>query len=114
MSDNVMSTGFFAILSNPIEDEEEREELGERLYDEGSLHLNYEGTLVFSDERSDGYGINFAGNGNVRGFIDEVETAGLEIVKGSVLAYSCYWYNGTDSDMSELTLERYRKELGWF
>jgi hypothetical protein len=113
MSDNVMSTGFMAVLKTPFG--EERDEKDEWLYEQGSdLRINYEGTMVYSDVRSDGYGLTIhTANPSTTNpsFIDECTKLGLEVDSSTIRGYSCYWYNGSDSDMGMLTVEKYMKKL---
>ena len=114
MSENVASSGFFAILKTPF-NEDAREEKEEILYDNDTeLSLNYEGTLVFSDVRGEEYGLHIgsANTGDKQAFIDKCKENGLEIDEESIRPYNCIWYNGSDSDMSDLTLEKYQKHLG--
>jgi hypothetical protein len=114
MSDNVMSSGFMAVLQTPFS-EEDREEKDEWLYEQQSnLHINYEGTMVFSDNRSDGYGLTIhtdSAKAIDTGFVQDCDKLGLEIDSSTIRGYSCYWYNGSDSDMGMLTLEQYRKKI---
>jgi hypothetical protein len=114
MSDNVMSSGFMAVLQTPFT-EENREEKDEWLYEQQSnLRINYEGTMVFSDNRSDGYGLSIHTNSAQaidQGFVQDCNKLGLTIDPNTIRGYSCYWYNGSDSDMNMLTLEKYMKRL---
>lgn len=116
MSENVYSTGFFAILSLPMNDEDS-EILNEKLYDNGSnLRINYEGTLVYSNHTGCMYGLNIEGdknNNNKKDFIKECAVLNLNIDKKSIKSYNCIWYNGVDSDMAMLELEEYRKKIKW-
>ena len=111
MSEDVMSSGLFAILSKPITNESDREELSEHLYDTRSgLHINYEGTLVYSDARGSPYGISFGMASHPSSdFVCDCATQGLDIDDSSIRPYSCLWYNGVDSDMDMMTLEEYKK-----
>lgn len=108
MSENVLSHGIFLKITNgPLN----YEEISDILYDKKSIwNINYEGTLLYSDD-SDGeaYGIQF----HRKNVIDKedikiLNDLGIEFDESSALAYSCVWYNGTDSDMSEVTLEEYK------
>lgn len=114
MSDNVMSSGFMAVLKTPFS-EEDREEKDEWLWDQDSeLHLNYEGTMVYSDTRSDGYGLTIhtsAPQGVDAAFAEQCLKYGLEIDPATIRGYSCYWYNGCDSDMAMLSVENYLKKI---
>jgi hypothetical protein len=113
MSDNVMSTGFMAVLKTPFG--EERDEKDEWLYEQGSdLRINYEGTLVYSDIRSDGYGLTIhtgAAQAFDTDFVKECAKMELDIDPTTIRSYSCYWYNGVDSDMSMLSAEKYLKRI---
>ena len=115
MSDNVMSRGMMAPLKNPILDREEREEFDELLYDKQTgLHLNYEGTLIYSDDRGsadDAYGIIFEVNDSRGEFLASLQEEGIEIDETKMLPYQCYWYNGSDPDMGLLKLKDYLKNF---
>ena len=60
MSEDVGSSGIMVPLTKKMS-EEEREEITEALWDNGNdlVQINYEGTLAYTDHRSDGYGITF-------------------------------------------------------
>lgn len=115
MSDNVMSRGMMAPLVKSLT-EEEREELEELLYDNKSgLSINYEGTIVYSDDRGsaeDAYGLIFEVTDSRGEFLAELKRQNLEIDETKMLPYQCYWYNGSDSDMGLLELEDYLKNFG--
>lgn len=109
MSDNVGSRGMMAPLTKKMSDEE-REEITEAIYESGndSVSVNYEGTIAYTDNRSDGYGLPFglASDTNDLGYIRTImDHYGFGIVEEQARPYSCYWYNGADSDMDMLTLE---------
>lgn len=109
MSENVLSHGAFYKISNgPVD----YEDISEELYDRGSIwNINYEGTLVFTDvSDSDMYGIQFHKHTSISEMDKEIlESLNIEIDESSRLEYSCVWYNGTDSDMSTLTLKEYEE-----
>lgn len=107
MSDNVLSYGIMAVLKNPIGDlhTEEWEVKNEALYEEG-FSLNYEGTLIFSDEGgSETYGIQLAQPHMFEEFYISMQRLGIEYEEPRF--YSCMWYNGSDSDMSMMTKEKF-------
>lgn len=111
MSENVGSSGIMVPLSTKMS-EEQREEITDAIWNSGNslVQINYEGTLAYIDNRSDGYGITFGltANENDLGYIRAVmERYGFGIVEEQARPYSCYWYNGTDSDMDTLTLEEF-------
>lgn len=113
MSDNVGSSGFFAILKTPLA-REPREDMNEALYSGNfSLRINDEGTLVFSDKRSDGFGLHIGSMRKIDhgAFVQECDNFNLEIDPDSIRPYYCYWYNGSNSDMDDLTLEEYKAHL---
>lgn len=113
MSDNVLSKGFMVPLLTPILDRGEREDLVERLYDTTVLMVNYEGTLIYSNQvQHDLYGILFQAPLGVEAFLNDVEEAGLKVDSVKARSYTCFWYNGTDSDMDEMTLDQFLKETG--
>lgn len=119
MSTTVISQGYIAVLINPITDDEAREELSEKLYDDNSsLELNYEGTLLISDEYSlksyserEFYSDLFivgglSASGKER-FIELANKAGLLIDINTIQPYTCVWYNGGDSPHSMMTKEEF-------
>lgn len=110
MSENVTSTGLFGKLITPIDRDDSFEAI-EELYDTYNLNINYEGTLVFSDEPQSEPGIFFgsASNDAVSEFISDCQKAGFPVIPESVRPYTCTWYNGSDSDMSELTVDEFDK-----
>ena len=113
MSENVASSGFFAVLKNPI-DKNNLSKQKEILYDKDSnLSINNEGTLVFSDNRGKEYGLNIGSieDQDTMPFINECNKHNLEIDEKTIRPYNCIWYNGCDSDMYYLTLEEYKKHL---
>lgn len=114
MSTTVIQQGYIAVLTNPIMEEEEREEISERLYDDSTvLQINYEGTLLCSDiNRSKPYGerefsgdLFIVGNQSNTGreeFIQQAKEAGLFIDESTIQPYTCVYYNGSDSPLSLL------------
>lgn len=110
MSENVMSVGFMAPLITPlVKGSEELEILQDRLYEESTLQINYEGTIVFSAEDSDMYGLRFGKTLQYDDFLKEVADMGLAVDELRVASYTCLWYNGVDSDMSMLTIDEFNK-----
>jgi len=111
MSEDVGSDGIMVPLTKKLSDDE-LEDIMEDLWENGNsiVNINYEGTLAYTDNRSDGYGISFGVSYNDDDFDIIVETLdsydiGVDITKAR--SYSCYWYNGADSDMDMLTLEEF-------
>lgn len=106
MSDNVQSQGYFGKLKTPIGDyhTEAWQELSDHL-EVHDLCLNYDGTMIFSDERSDSCesGLIFAKPNGAPRFRQKCENLGHPV--DPVKHYSCVWYNGADSPMSTATLE---------
>ncbi len=116
MSDNVGSNGIMVPLNRKMTDEE-REEMTEALWEneDGLVQINYEGTIAYTDHRSDGYGITFgisADDGDVGQISRTLNIYGFGIIKEQARPYSCYWYNGCDSDMDVMTLEKFLEETG--
>jgi hypothetical protein len=113
MSDNVASAGIMAPLNRKLTDEE-REEWQELLWDQGSdVHINYDGTLAYTDEGGNEYGISFGNmaSHSMESFKD-LEQFGVGVVTEKARPYTCYWYNGSDSDMDMMTLEKFLKHTG--
>jgi hypothetical protein len=106
MSDNVQSQGYFGKLKTPTDPEgcSDWENLQE-LLEQHNLYLNYEGTMIFSDEQSNAYdgGLLFAKPHGASEFRNKCEVLGHPV--DPVKHYTCVWYNGADSSMSTATLE---------
>ena len=119
MSENVMSTGHMVPLNRKIT-REEREEWQELLWDQGSaVSFNYEGTIVYTDFRTeDEYGLIFEGetstlSGDPLGSSFAVlKQFGLSIANEQGRFYRCLWYNGADSDMDMMKLDKFLKRTG--
>lgn len=108
MSDNVLSYGYMAILVTPVGDHhtETWEELSDKLQEETDLSLNYDGTVVYSDQcldtDSDAMFSLVMETPEMRDeFMDAITAYGIEIISEPRF-YSCVWYNGSDSPMSEI------------
>lgn len=107
MSDNVLSYGYMAILAIPVGNHhtEAWEELEESL--EGTeLSLNYDGTVIYSDQCPDTnddamYRLVMETPEMREEFMDAITAHGIEII-GDPRFYSCVWYDGSDSPMSEV------------
>ena len=118
MSSTVFSSGYMAPLTKPIGNYKQAgwEEFSEKLYEEG-LQVNYEGTLVFSDtgrrNRNDDYlyGFSVANVEELSKFYEILQKLGIEITH-EIQFYACVWHDGTDSEMSDLTLEKFLKLSG--
>lgn len=110
MSENVMSTGVMVPISRQLT-RAERQELEEVLWDQNSdVRFNYEGTLAYTDVGGDEYGIYFGEMPtNDLSAFEVLWNFGLTIVPTKARPYRCYWYNGSDSDMSMMTIEKFLK-----
>jgi hypothetical protein len=120
MSTTVISQGFIGVLVNPIP-QDDMEDVLEKLYngEDGSLKCTYDGKLLYCDvnEKKQYYQREFAGDlfivGEVRGgadrmdFIEKAKAAGYEVIQDTVQPYTCVWYNGSDSPMSTLSMEKF-------
>lgn len=112
MSCDVMSRGLMAPLLTPVS-REDYDDLMEQLWDDGSpLRINYEGTLAWIEVTSeDGYGLSFGVDNECSP--EELGLAGLvydlRIALDQARPFSCLWYNGSDSDMSMLSVEDFLK-----
>jgi hypothetical protein len=121
MSENVMSTGHMVPLNRKLT-REEREEWQELLWDQdrgSSVQFNYEGTLAYTDFRTeDEYGLHFEGDTStlsgapIGSSFDVLKQFGLSIVEEQARYYRCMWYNGSDSDMDMMKLEKFLKRTG--
>ena len=113
MSSDVMSTGIMVPLNRKLT-EEERDEWSEELYDQGdNVNFNYEGTLAYTDEGGEAYGISFGvkNDFDVNAF-DCLEKYGLGVQMKKARPYRCMWYNGADSDMDMMELEDFLLRTG--
>lgn len=114
MSENVISIGCMAIFKSPIGDykTEEWQELVETLYENSTLSLNYEGTLIYSDNHVDQYDFEFKliNEDFKLNFIEECKENSIDIDVDSVKIYIAQWYNGADSYMSECLLKDFNKD----
>jgi len=110
MSSNVMSVGILAPLNRKLT-EEEREEWTEILYDQGSIvSINYEGTMAYTDEGGDEYGLYFGEMTSLDpAQFDDLKQFGLSIITEQARPYRGYWYNGADSDHDMIMLEDFLK-----
>ena len=106
MSDNVQSQGYFGKLLTPVGNYQtvEWETLTEKLAPH-DLYLNYEGTMIYSDDQSPGYDYEliFAKPNGATEFRLKCKDVGHDV--DPVKHYSCHWYNGSDSPMSEAKLD---------
>jgi hypothetical protein len=106
MSENVMSVGIMAPLNRKLTNEE-RDEWSEVLYKQGSaVNFNYEGTMAYTDEGGDEYGIYFGEMSSLDpNQFDDIKQFGLSIIEEQARPYREYWYNGADADHAMMTLE---------
>lgn len=115
MSENVHDYGYMAPLLTPIGDykTEEWEVFQERI-EEFGLEVNYEGTLIYSAQRGNDYGCGIVLDNKelLSEFLKDADKAEVAVVIHEAAFYSCVWYNGTDSDMSELKLESFLFKTG--
>ncbi|QIG71205.1 hypothetical protein EVB32_098 [Rhizobium phage RHph_TM39] len=110
MSENVFDYGFMVPLKEKMTDDD-RYDLSERLWNEKTgIHINHEGTIIYSAIRGNEYGIRFTQTSEMdsSAFMDSIPDYVPEVDDTEIRGYSCYWYNGSDSDMDCMTLERYR------
>lgn len=110
MSRSVMSSGLMVPLNRKLT-REECDEWSEILWEqESNVHFNYEGTLAYTDEGGEEYGISFGipTNHPLEPFND-LDQFGITILPTKLRPYTCYWYNGADSDMDMMKLENFLK-----
>ena len=107
MSSDEMSSGIMVPLNRRLTNEE-LSAWSEDLYDQNSrVRFNYEGTLAYTDEGGEAYGLTFGDMPTYEGednFSDLVQY-GLWVKSEQARPYKCLWYNGADSDMAMMTLE---------
>lgn len=118
MSSTVISQGYIAVLFNPP-GKEAFEEISERLcHLDSNLQINYEGTLLMSDDncnkkyserefQGDLFIIGSLNDDSRNEFIEQANEAGFSIDANTIQPYTCIWYNGTDSPVFELTKENF-------
>lgn len=120
MSTTVISKGFIAILKMPITDDDDRERLNEMQWDaKTGVSLNYEGTLIYLDtmrhadyaDRENFYGIQSPQETKSDAFVDLLDALGFEVEVGSLMPYTCIWYNGADNPVDELTVDEFRQQM---
>ena len=123
MSHDVYSKGIMIPLKEKIS-RETRIHISDDLYDDGDkigfdVNVNYEGTLIYTDgsqcEDYPPYGIQFEIKNDSSlndSVIKILEKYGVELDYEKAAPYSCVWYNGTDSEMSLITLEEFLKLTG--
>lgn len=113
MSENVASAGLMAPLSRKLT-EEEHEEWTELLYEQGSIvHINYEGTLAYTDEGGSEYGISFGvSNTYSNEAFNDLLQFDVTVDLNKARPYTCQWYNGADSYMDMMELDEFLQETG--
>lgn len=114
MSRNVLSYGCMAPLLMPLGDyREDAHEIVNNTLNQYNMELNYEGTLVFSQEKGDEHGDIVLSNPNFReDFLNKLKQIGLLVNEDLIQFYTAYWYNGSDSYMSDMTIAKFNKSLG--
>ena len=111
MSRNVISYGAMAPITAPTGDLHTdawsaRSEFLLRY----NLYINYEGTLIFSDRGQNGEevaGLWLMPDDILHDFLNACGEAGIQIDDELIVPYAAVWYNGADSYMSDLTLEKF-------
>lgn len=111
MSNNVASAGLMVPLSRKIT-REEREDWQELLWEQDSyVQFNYEGTLAYTDEGGSEYGISFGTTNTYSNQpFNDLLQFDITVDLNKARPYTCYWYNGADSDMDMLTLDKFLKD----
>jgi hypothetical protein len=108
MSESVMSSGIMVPLNHKLT-YEERQKIDEDLFHSGSnVHINYDGTLAYTDDGGEEYGISFGEMPEIgKNSFDCLTEYNVHVIMEQAKPYRCYWYNGSDSDMNMLTLEKF-------
>jgi hypothetical protein len=113
VSGNVMSRGMIVPLCTPLID---RYAISEKLFDDDSLlGVNYEGTLIYSDEwgsGNDAYGLFFDRSNPSGAMMNELRTRGLSVVSAQARSYGCLWYTGVDNPLNEMTKQKFLERTG--
>ena len=114
MSENVTSFGVMVPLVKPVGDyrTENHDSYAEWL-DEIGLHLNYEGTLLFTEQRDKdgGCGIFFSQTSHRDDLIKLCNENNIHIINSQIQFYVSNWYNGADSHQSNITLAKFKESL---
>ncbi len=111
MSGTVTSKGWMAPLIHPLT-KKAREDFCEELYDNNTnLHINLEGTLIYSEEGGDlEYGLTFLdvrSGSSTNTFLKALAGQDISINKEHMRPYTCTWYSGSDSDMGMMKIKEF-------
>lgn len=113
MSGDLMSRGIVIPLRTPLKD---RQAISDQLFDEGSLlGVNYEGTLIYSDEGgrgNDAYGLFFDSPNPTGAMMNELRERGLAVITAQARSYGCLWYTGVDSPLNQMTKAQFLERTG--
>lgn len=109
MSSDRITAGLMAELENEIDFDSEYEKLHEH-----KLDANYDGTLIFSttfDAEPWEFGMMIGDNNESRSeFVEKCKGLGYNVVESTIKPFVSYWYDGSDSPQSDLSLEEFRKK----
>lgn len=109
MSDYRVTCGLMAKLKTPVP-KNEIEEIFDRLYDHDNiLHINYEGTLIYTEDvdmELYNFEIQIGNSISTSKFKKLCSEYGFEI-EGTPKSFVTVWYDGADSVQSDLTLKQF-------
>lgn len=112
MSYNAFSVGLVGILVTPFNDQSEEDGLRELLDAQGFL-VNYEGTLIYSNQMSgnmdDEFHLHTSSVFDSDHFFKELKNHGYPVKANSIRTYIDLYYNGGDDNQSLITLEEFTK-----
>lgn len=112
MSENILSIGCMAKLQTPIGNYQGDmwEDFSEMLNDI-NLYVNYEGTIVYSSSDLPLYDFEFSfiDQKIKKDFIKLCLDNGIDINTENVKVYVGHWYDGSDTVMSDTTIEEFNK-----
>lgn len=128
MSDTQLSRGWMVpIAPNSAQyTDAEWYDIEEKMWEENDrpFFVNYERTLIYTDSRDDNiYGLALGNlekpDTDIIELKADAEEYGLILYLQFAVPYSCVWYNGVDSDMSQLKLKEFCEQTGvdyetWF
>lgn len=113
MSENMITFGLMAELEVPVA-KEARDFVSERM-DEVGLGLNYEGTLIYSTtfhkSLHEGFDIHFPSVINPDTLYNKAWNLGFAVKQNTITPFFDLWYNGTDSNHADITLEQFRAKV---
>lgn len=112
MSDYRVTCGMMAELAFPVPDEKYEETINKLYETETKLCINYDGTLIYSEDVDIvlyDFDIQLGETCTSEDFSERCNNVGLPIV-GSPKSFSTVWYDGADSTQSMMTVEEFQRK----